>query len=217
MHSNFAQNNNTGEKKLRNKDSVKRNRRFHYLQRPPRVKMSSLRKTLSNRYAIFAIILIASFALILLQTAKLQLFGQSSHTALESRGSSSELSLSAPRGDIVDRNGVPLAVTESINTISIINVGLDNAAFNRMLLDLAKLFEENKVESESDFIDYFDMSLADRKAREGGALSVENFVFKRPWEEIEAFQTDEDTFNLFTPEKASNLRERQNLVKQTPR
>lgn len=217
MHSNFAQNNNTGEKKLRNKDSVKRTRRFHYLQRPPRGKMSSLRKTLSNRYAIFAIILIASFALILLQTAKLQLFGQSSHTALESRGSSSELSLSAPRGDIVDRNGVPLAVTESINTISIINVGLDNAAFNRMLLDLAKLFEENKVESESDFIDYFDISLADRKAREEGALSVENFVFKRPWEEIESFQTDEDTFNLFTPEKASNLRERQNLVKQTPR
>lgn len=217
VRSNSAENKDVRKKDLRHKDNAKQKKRFQYLQRPQHSKNGFLRKLLFNRYALLVIIFFAAFALILLRTAKLQLFGQSGHTALESRGSNSELSLSAPRGDIIDRNGVPLAVTESINTLSIVNVGLDNSAFNRMLLDLAKLFEENKVKSESDFRQYFDISLADRKAHEEGALSVEDFVFRRPWEEIEAFQTHEDTFNLYTPKEASNLRERQNLVKQTPR
>lgn len=199
------------------KEDVKQQRRFSRLQRPRRSQNSFLRKFLSNRYAFMIVLLFMIFVLMLLRTANLQLFGQTTHTALESRGNSSELSLSAPRGDIVDRNGVPLAVSDSINTISIVNVGMDNAAFNRMLLDLARLFEEKDVVSESDFSNYLDISQADRTAYENGALSVENFVFKRPWEEIEAFQTDDDTFNLFTQEEASNLRERQRLVKQSPR
>jgi len=195
-----------------NKDKL-----FRRLKRPKRLQKGFLRQLLSNRYALLIVVLFSAFVLILLRTANLHLFGQSTHTALESSGSSSELSLSAPRGDIVDRNGVPLAVTESINTISIVNVGMDNSAFNRMLLDLAKLFEENKVETESDFRTYLDISQADRKALEEGALNVTNFVFKRSWEEIEVFQTNSDTFNLYTPEEASNLSQRQRLVKQTPR
>ena len=202
MHSNTSE----------NKDKL-----FRRLKRPKRLQKGFLRQLLSNRYALLIVVLFSAFVLILLRTANLHLFGQSTHTALESSGSSSELSLSAPRGDIVDRNGVPLAVTESINTISIVNVGMDNSAFNRMLLDLAKLFEENKVETESDFRTYLDISQADRKALEEGALNVTNFVFKRSWEEIEVFQTNSDTFNLYTPEEASNLSQRQRLVKQTPR
>ncbi len=197
--------------------SENKDKRFHRLQRPQRLKKDFLRQFLSNRYAVLIVILFLAFVLILLRTADLHLFGQSTHTALESSGSSSELSLSAPRGDIVDRNGVPLAVTESINTISIVNVGLDNSALNRMLLDLANLFEENNVDSESDFRSYFDISQADRKAHEEGSLNPVNFVFKRSWEELEAFQTDPDTFNLYTSEEASNLVQRQKLVKQTPR
>ena len=87
--------------------SENKDKRFHRLQRPQRLKKDFLRQFLSNRYAVLIVILFLAFVLILLRTADLHLFGQSTHTALESSGSSSELSLSAPRGDIVDRNGVP--------------------------------------------------------------------------------------------------------------
>ncbi|MDD4541994.1 MAG: hypothetical protein PHR78_07555, partial [Eubacteriales bacterium] len=81
-------------KDVKEKGEKKQDKRFHRLQASRRSQKSFLHKLFSNRYAFLVIIIFLTFALMLLRTADLQLFGQSTHTALESRGSNSELSLS---------------------------------------------------------------------------------------------------------------------------
>ncbi len=137
------------------------------------------------RYNILSLFFIIFAVLIFLNTAILQL-DPSTDLISETipSGASREQTVKAPRGNIVDRYGIPLAVSENINVVSLCEAGLDNDTLNAMLLDLALFFEENGVR-------YTD-PLADR-------LTIDPFRFVMSRDDSIAWQTDRNTFDLDEP------------------
>ena len=48
----------------------------------------------------------------------------------------------APRGNIVDRNGLPIAVNRTAHNVNLAATGLKTPEYNEMLLKLINVFEE---------------------------------------------------------------------------
>lgn len=123
--------------------------------------------------------------LIFISTAVLQ-FRPSSELITEAvtSGDSREQVIKAPRGNIYDRYGIPLAVSENINVLYLCEAGLDDKALNSMLLDLALYLEENNVKYTDLLSDY---------------LQTSPLKFVLNDDETMAWQTDRNTFNLAEP------------------
>ncbi len=100
-------------------------------------------------------------------------------------GSAREQTVKAQRGDIYDRYGVPLAITESINIISICEAGLDNDQLNSMLSDITGLFEEEGITYTDPLSDY---------------ISPDGKSFRKSVEEIIYWQTNRNVFALRQPD-----------------
>ena len=58
-------------------------------------------------------------------------------------GSTTKLSVDAPRGNIYDRNGLLLATTRKSYKVQMVNVDLPQAERNAMYLALIELFQQN--------------------------------------------------------------------------
>ncbi len=147
-------------------------------------KIKSRHFILSSGFLIFAF-------LILLNTIILQLSSENTRGIESSTGISRERIIKAPRGNIYDRYGVPLAITEEINVLYLANANLENSVLNAVLLDLANYFDENDIE-------YVD-SLSE-------FLTIDPFKFeKEPWEII-SWQTNRHIFNLEETQMPENLK-----------
>lgn len=156
-----------------------------------------------NRYSIITMGISAIGIVILGMTASLQFSGYIPETAAARGSVSREYSVPAPRGEIVDSNGVVLASSRAVKSLLLataydlgdINTKkkdkskeqiANNAEFNQMLLDLSYLFDEYNVTPIEELSDY---------------LSVEPFAFKKDEEEILQWQVNKNLFALEEPPK----------------
>ncbi len=145
-------------------------------------KINSIFDLLKDRYNILSLFFIIFGALILINTLMLQ-FNASNVSGIEkaSVGVSRERTITAPRGNIYDRYGIPLAISKSINVLYLCEAGLDNDKLNAMLLDLALTLEKNKI----NYVDNL-----------GEYISINPLKFNKEAWEIIAWQTNRNTFNL---------------------
>ncbi len=140
-----------------------------------------LSRIISNRYFILSLLFCIVGAVILFRTAALQFSGYQKTISASSEGVSRQYTVSAPRGDIVDRNGVVLAGSEQVNTVMITNAGLDDDKLNSLCLELSYLFDTYNCISIADLDDYF---------------TVAPFEFHKEEDDIRLWQTNRNLFNL---------------------
>jgi penicillin-binding protein 2 len=159
---------------------------------------------------------VAALLIILVRTGSLQLFGRHDAFIPETVGKMSEITLEAPRGDIVDRNGIPLAVSDAVDRVELVSTRMTNEQLNRFLLDLAILFDDYHSSFNSPLLNWFDLP---QEYREENLLKTEEslrFVFRRPADEINYWQTDKDLFNLIDRDKATTERQKRRMVREDP-
>ena len=98
------------------------------------------------RFAFLGLILIVVFSLFIGRVISLQVTPALAVDQDNERGVRRQHVVTAPRGDIFDRNGLPLAVSEPTNVLYLAEAGLKDEEFNRMLLDFGRLLEENDID-----------------------------------------------------------------------
>lgn len=135
----------------------------------------------TNRYFVLSFLLCIVGAIILFRTAALQFSGYQKTISASSEGVSRQYTVAAPRGDIVDSNGIVLASSEAVNTIMITNSYLEDDELNSLCLELSYLFDEYNCTSISDLDSYF---------------KVEPFEFLKDDTAIRLWQTNRNLFNL---------------------
>ena len=108
-----------------------------------------------NRYFILGLIFCIFGSIILYMTAALQFSGYQRTISASSEGVSRQYVVTAPRGDIIDANGVVLATSQEVNTVMISNAYMENADLNAMCLELSYLFDQYNCISESELDEYF--------------------------------------------------------------
>jgi cell division protein FtsI/penicillin-binding protein 2 len=167
-----------------------------------------------NRFALLAGVLVIMLLLILIRTGSLQIFSSGEINVLETVGSDGEIVLEAPRGDIVDRDGRPLAVSDAIHRVSLISTGMTNAQLNRFLLDVAILFDEFDCSFRSPLLNWFDVPSDMRGENLLARDQSLSFVFRQPLEDIIRWQTDPNVLNLVDPEKANTARKMKRVVRE---
>ncbi|MCQ2503623.1 MAG: hypothetical protein MJ103_00100 [Saccharofermentans sp.] len=141
----------------------------------------SLFRSVTDRYFVLSALFCSVGAVILFMTASLQFSGYQRTISSTTTGVQRMYTVSAPRGDIVDCNGVTLATSESVNTVLIANAGLLDDDLNSMCLELSYLFDEYNCISESELDDYF---------------SIDPFTFHKDEEAIRLWQTNHNLFDL---------------------
>jgi len=162
-------------------------------------------KALSSRYTVLAIVFILAGALIFYNTAALQLNASSVAGIAESSGISRQMTVHAPRGDILDINGIPLAYSRPVSVLYLTYAGLDNEALNAMLLDLAQVLDSHQIEWSSKLSSYLDYS------PEQGPF------FAREWEAIRFWQSDQYLLGLKEPAAGQASDYTNDLVKSSAR
>ena len=138
---------------------------------------------------IIAVIMILNLVL-LVRTASLQFSGGRRPVVEETSGNRRQMTIPAPRGDIVDLSGRPLAWSEEIESLYIVETGLSDDELNAQLLAVSKLLEEHGIPIESEFGKYFDFATGEDPENNP------RFVFKKEMDEIRAWQKNRDLFNL---------------------
>jgi len=145
---------------------------------------AALQSFLTSRFSIFGMILCSIGIVILVMTASLQFSGATSQMTADTGGVSQQYTISAPRGDIVDCNGVTLATSEEVNTLMIADAGMSDEDLNAMLLKISYLFDEYNVEPVYDLSDY---------------LTINPYTFEKSSDEITAWQVSTNLFKLKEP------------------
>ena len=169
-----------------------------------------------NRFALLAAVIVIILLVILLRTSSLQIFSSREISIPETSGSAGELVLEAQRGDIVDRNGLPLAVSDAVYRVSLISTGMTSAQLNRFLLDVAVLFEEFGCTFQSPLLKWLDVP---SEMRDENLLKSDQslrFVFRQPLEDVLRWQTDPNVLNLVDPEKAATARQKRRVAREKP-
>lgn len=137
---------------------------------------------IKNRFSILSAFIFVFAIIIFINTTILQLSPSSEIGAGQSDlGISRERTVEAPRGNIVDRYGIPLAISKNINILYICNANMENDKYNEMLLDLTKFLESNNVSYTNLLSDY---------------ISISPLKFNKTLNEIIAWQTNKNIFNL---------------------
>lgn len=147
-----------------------------------------LKSFLSSRYAILAIVILLAGSLIFTSTAALQFNPEAAAGVAETSGVPRQLTVTAPRGDILDAAGIPLAVSRPVHVLQIAYAGLEDIALNAMLLDLARLLEEHGVAWNDPLADYLELRHTDcPEGDEAGDCGQPAFVL--PEDEIVYWQS----------------------------
>ena len=148
-------------------------------------KKSVLRRiveVLTNRYFVLSAIFCTFGIIIFVMTTTLQFSGYQRTMSATSEGLiSRQYTVPAPRGDIVDSNGVVLATSESVNTLLISNAFMEDDDLNAMLLELSYLFDDYNCITVSNLDEYF---------------GIDPYTFFKDEEEIRLWQTNHNLFNL---------------------
>ncbi|MDW7656583.1 MAG: penicillin-binding transpeptidase domain-containing protein [Bacillota bacterium] len=155
-----------------------------------------LKSFVSSRYALLSIIFLLSGSLIFYNTAALQ-FNPAVATGIgETTGVPRQQVIKAPRGDIVDASGLPLAYSKPLNVLQLTYAGLDAGPLNNMLLDLALLLESYEVNWQNELEDFLQLSHEGCVHEEGGEDECGEPVFMLAWDDILYWQTKSGVFPL---------------------
>ncbi|MDD4462046.1 MAG: penicillin-binding transpeptidase domain-containing protein [Eubacteriales bacterium] len=160
-----------------------------------------LKAFLTSRYAILTLILMLTGALIFYETASLQLNPTASEGLSETSGVPRQRTILAPRGDITDVSGRPLAWSVSTRKLFLSYAGLDSSALNEMLLDLALYLESEGVEWESSLSEFIDLELPSYPGQAAGGGLVPVWQLSR--DEVLIWQTNRNLFNLSEPQEGT--------------
>jgi len=102
-----------------------------------------LKDLLKNRYIILAIFFIILGVIIVLKLIDLQIVHGKELEEISEKRVLKERTVVAPRGNILDRNGIPVTSNRQGFNVDIINTGLKNKELNEMLLRIFNIFEKN--------------------------------------------------------------------------
>ena len=144
---------------------------------------------LKRRYVLLGVVLFLALIVILGRTSALQLSDRQAEQVAETRGSGTQMRVNAPRGDIVDISGQPIAYSEAVNMLYLASADLDSTELNAELLEISRHLNDSDVEQVRGLTAYFDIS-------SDSAAGDPTFVFKRPIDEIKRWQSNKDLFNL---------------------
>ena len=156
---------------------------------------------LSNRYFVLAFAFCIMGVIILYMTAALQFSGYQKTISSSTKGLQKMFTVSAPRGDILDANGVVLATTEKVNSLLISDAGMSDEDLNAMCLELSYLFDDYNCISVSGLDDYF---------------KIGPFEFLQPEDKIRLWQTNRNLFNLDESAQGIIVTYSDNYVKTDP-
>jgi len=113
-----------------------------------------LKDKIKNRFLILSLAYAAFAFIIVFRLFNLQIVeGEKYDIYLQTRVLK-EITIKAPRGKILDRNGVPLALNRQGFAVDIVKTDITNAELNEMLLKLVELFEKNNVSYASSLSKY---------------------------------------------------------------
>lgn len=135
----------------------------------------------TNRYFILSCAFCIFGIMILFSTASLQFSGYQRTISSATLGVSRQYSVSAPRGDILDANGLTLASTAQVNSIMIANSYMEDNELNALLLELSYLFDMYNCTQIADLDEYF---------------GIDPFEFRKDEEDIRLWQTNHNLFDL---------------------
>lgn len=107
--------------------------------------MRSLREKLNNRYLMLGLSFVIFAFVIITRLVNLQIVEGEKYNADSQKRVLKESDVIAPRGKILDRNGVPIAVNRQGFTVGVVKVksSLNASELNAMLLKLVKIFDKN--------------------------------------------------------------------------
>ena len=156
-----------------------------------------------NRYNIFAFFVITFFLIVIMQLFNLQIINGNEYAEKSKRRILKERVVFSPRGDIFDRNYVPVAKNRKIYTVNIINTKLEADHLNRMLFNFTILLEKN----EDSYIKKFEKYLSINPFEYGNSLGTEENIIKfkkaivNNKKDIEKINSPRDLFYYLKDEK----------------
>ncbi len=104
-----------------------------------------MKEKLNNRYLMLSLGFAVFGIIIVFRLFNLQIVEGEKYNAYSQKRVLKESIIEAPRGKILDRYGVPIAVNKQGFAVQIVKTGIDMTEFNTMLLKLTDIFEKNKV------------------------------------------------------------------------
>lgn len=154
-----------------------------------------------GRFLLIAVLIIFACLIIFIRTGSLQLGGQEWENVELTRGVGSDMTIQAPRGDIVDSKGRPLAYTESSDSLYLAYSAMKNKELNKLLLDISELLNQYGIKPVSRLDNYFGFS-----EFASGDNAERKFVFKKDLDVISAWQQNKDLFNLLPSDSRKSAR-----------
>ena len=161
----------------------------------------------STRYIIVVIGFLLIFAIIIFQLVNLQIVRGEEFAQKSQRRIISEREIIAPRGNIVDRNGLPIAVNRTAHNVKLAATGMKQQEYNEMILNMINIFEEyNNGAYEKNLGNYLTFNPIEFgpgliNSEEARDKWIREMVNKE--KDIEKLKTPEDVFRYFREEKFS--------------
>ncbi|CDG34774.1 peptidoglycan glycosyltransferase [Acetivibrio thermocellus BC1] len=154
---------------------------------------------ISERYRIMVISFTLIFAVIVAQLVNLQIINGEYYDEQSQTKLLAERDIIAPRGKIVDRNGVPIAVNRMGYAVKIAKTGMTEKEKNEMILKLINIFEKNGDSYEKNLSNYltFNPIAFGPKNQSEDALQrwKKDMVVKA--DDMKLLETPEDVFKYF--------------------
>ncbi|HZW98066.1 MAG TPA: penicillin-binding transpeptidase domain-containing protein [Bacillota bacterium] len=185
---------------------------FNKKAKSKKEKTNPVVKIFYNRTALLLAVIVIFLFAILIRTSILMLGDSHASTVSLTTGNVTEISLAAPRGDIVAADGTLIATSEKSTSLWLVQPDLSTAQLNSQLLDISNLLAKYEISSESSLGKYFGPPETDNSTE----TEEISFVFKQSADKISIWQQDKDLFNMVLPENAKTKREQSRLVQEDP-
>ncbi|MFZ5647055.1 MAG: penicillin-binding protein 2 [Bacillota bacterium] len=97
------------------------------------------KKIIEKKMKVFIYILVALFLILIGRVAFMQIIDGKRYRTLATQNHQRLITVEAPRGEIIDRNGVRIVSNKPVYTVSLVKLGLDDS--ERVIRTLSKLLE----------------------------------------------------------------------------
>lgn len=154
---------------------------------------------INERYKIMVICLTLVFIIILGQLVNLQIIHGEYYDEKSQTKLLAERDIVAPRGNIVDRNGIPIAVNRMGYSVKISKTAMKEPEKNEMILKLINIFEKNKDSYEKNLSHYLTFNPIAYGTRNESEKALERWKkdMVNKGESIEFMKTPQNVFKFF--------------------
>ena len=159
-----------------------------------------MKEKLKDRFNITAAALVLAGIIIIYQLVNLQVINGQYYDETSQRKLLDQRKIIAPRGKIMDRNGIPLAVNRLGFNVQMVKTKQDNDFFNEMLLKLVKVFDKNGDTYYKSLGRYLTFNPLDfgpsLKASDSRLKKWKSDIALKP-KDVESMKTPQDVFDYF--------------------